>query len=80
MSPKSRADQQKGPNIIQSSDADHSQIIWRDADVDHGQVIGGMQLNYVLAPLPKTVPQLRISGYTPGNQRLLPAVNKHKKT
>ena len=33
--PESREDQQKGPNIIQRSDADHSQIIRGDVDVDY---------------------------------------------
>ena len=31
----------KGPNIIQRSDAGHSQIIGRDANVDHSQIIMG---------------------------------------
>ena len=44
LSPKSREDQ-KGPNIIQRSDADHSSIIGGNAEVDHSQIIGGMQSN-----------------------------------
>ena len=31
----------KGPNIIQRSDVDQSQIIGEDADVDHSQIIRG---------------------------------------
>ena len=46
LSLKSREDQKKGPNIIQRSDADLSQIIRGDADEGHSQIIGEMQSNY----------------------------------
>ena len=39
-SPNSSEDQKPAPNIIQRSDADQSQIIEGDADVDHSQIIG----------------------------------------
>ena len=39
-SPNSSEDQKTAPNIIQRSDANQSQIIGGDADVDHSQIIG----------------------------------------
>ena len=39
--PKSSEDQTKSPKNIKRYDADHSQIIGRDADADHSQIIGG---------------------------------------
>ena len=49
-------DQSTDPNIIQRSDADQSQIIWGDADVDHSQIIGGMQSNYWGGYIPLSPP------------------------
>ena len=42
MSPKSRGDQKKGSNIIQRSDADHSQIIGGGGGFS--QIIGGIYI------------------------------------
>ena len=39
-SPNSSEDQKAAPNVIQRSDANQSQIIGGDADVDHSQIIG----------------------------------------
>ena len=41
-SPSSNDDQRPAPNIIQRSDADHSEIIRGDAVVDHSQMFGGI--------------------------------------
>ena len=53
----SSEDQKTAPNIIQRSDADYSQING-DADVDHSQIIGGMQSNYWWGYIP---PSPRVS-------------------
>ena len=54
-SPNSSEDHKNVPNIIQRSNADQSQIIGGDADVDHSQTMGGMQSIiggiYSLSPL-----------------------------
>ena len=44
-SPNSGEGQKTAPNIIQRSDADQSQIIGRDAGVDHRHIIGGDAVN-----------------------------------
>ena len=50
--PNSSEDQKPVPNTIQRSDADQNQIIGGDANVDHSQVIGGMQSNYLGGYIP----------------------------
>ena len=55
LSVKSRKDQNKGPHIIQRSDADRSQIIGWDADVDHCQIIGGIYSSRVSEPIADVV-------------------------
>ena len=60
LSPKSRGDQRKGPNIIQPSDANHTQIIGGDADVDHSQITGRIQSNLLGGYIP-LLPPHRVS-------------------
>ena len=50
----------KRQNIIQRSDADQNQIIVGGADVDHGQIIGGIYPPQVLAPLLTTLQRYKI--------------------
>ena len=56
LSPKSREDQKKSPNIIHRSDADLSQIIGEDADLDHSQIIGGDAVKLLRGYMPPIPP------------------------